>query len=32
MIAVGVLVLTNYYVVLNAWAISFTPEWLLRRL
>jgi cytochrome c-type biogenesis protein len=32
MIAVGVLVFTNYYVVLNAWAISLTPEWLLRRL
>jgi cytochrome c-type biogenesis protein len=32
MIVVGVLVFTNYYVVLNAWAISFTPEWLLRRL
>lgn len=32
MIAVGVLVFTNYYVILNAWAISLTPEWLLRRL
>ena len=32
MIVVGVLVFTNYYVVLNAWALSFTPEWLLRRL
>jgi len=32
MIVVGVLVFTNYYVVLNAWAVSFTPEWLLRRL
>jgi cytochrome c-type biogenesis protein len=32
MVAVGVLVFTNYYVVLNAWAISLTPEWLLRRL
>jgi cytochrome c-type biogenesis protein len=32
MIAVGVLVFTNYYVLLNAWAISLTPEWLLRRL
>ncbi len=32
LIAVGVLVYTNYYVVLNAWAISLTPEWLLRRL
>ncbi|MCI0547046.1 MAG: cytochrome c biogenesis CcdA family protein [Candidatus Rokubacteria bacterium] len=32
LVAVGVLVLTNYYVVLNAWAVSLTPEWLLRRL
>jgi cytochrome c-type biogenesis protein len=32
MIVVGVLVFTNYYVVLNAWAISLTPDWLLRRL
>ena len=32
LIAVGVLVFTNYYVVLNAWAISLTPDWLLRRL
>jgi cytochrome c-type biogenesis protein len=32
MVAVGVLVFTNYYVVLNSWAISLTPEWLLRRL
>lgn len=32
MIVVGLLVFTNYYVVLNAWAVSFTPEWLLRRL
>ena len=29
---VGVLVFTNYYIVLNSWAISLTPEWLLRRL
>jgi cytochrome c-type biogenesis protein len=32
LIVVGVLVYTNYYVVLNSWAISLTPEWLLRRL
>jgi cytochrome c-type biogenesis protein len=32
LVVVGVLVLTNYYVVLNSWAISFTPEWLLKRL
>jgi cytochrome c-type biogenesis protein len=32
LVVVGILVLTNYYVVLNSWAISITPEWLLRRL
>jgi cytochrome c-type biogenesis protein len=32
LVVVGVLVLTNYYVVLNSWAVSITPEWLLRRL
>jgi cytochrome c-type biogenesis protein len=32
LVIVGVLVFTNYYVVLNAWAIGLTPEWLLRRL
>jgi cytochrome c-type biogenesis protein len=32
LIVVGVLVLTNYYVILNSWAISLTPEWLLKRL
>jgi cytochrome c-type biogenesis protein len=32
LVAVGLLVLTNTYVLLNAWAISLTPEWLLRRL
>ena len=32
LVIVGVLVFTNYYVVLNSWAISLTPEWLLRRL
>jgi cytochrome c-type biogenesis protein len=32
LVAVGVLVFTNYYLVLNAWAISLTPEWLLKRL
>ena len=32
LVIVGVLVLTNYYVVLNSWAISITPEWLLKRL
>jgi cytochrome c-type biogenesis protein len=32
LVVVGALVASNYYVVLNAWAISLTPEWLLRRL
>jgi cytochrome c-type biogenesis protein len=32
LIVVGVLVMTNYYIVLNSWAISLTPEWLLKRL
>jgi cytochrome c-type biogenesis protein len=32
LIVVGVLVFTNYYLLLNAWAISITPEWLLKRL
>lgn len=32
LIVVGVLVVTNYYVLLNSWAISVTPEWLLKRL
>jgi hypothetical protein len=27
-----VLVFTNYYVVLNSWAVSLTPDWLLKRL
>ncbi len=32
LVVVGVLVITNKYVLLNAWAISLTPEWLLKRL
>jgi len=32
LIIVGVLVITNKYVLLNAWAVSLTPEWLLKRL
>jgi cytochrome c-type biogenesis protein len=32
LVAVGVLVVTNYYIVLNSWAVSLTPDWLLRRL
>jgi cytochrome c-type biogenesis protein len=32
LVVVGLLVLTNYFIVLNAYAISLTPEWLLKRL
>lgn len=32
LIAVGLLVFTNYFVILNAYAISLTPQWLLKRL
>ena len=32
LVVVGVLVASNYYVVLNSWAISLTPDWLLQRL
>ncbi len=32
LVVVGLLVYTNYYLVLNSWAISVTPDWLLRRL
>ena len=32
LVVVGVLVFTNYYVLLNAWAVSLTPDWLLKRL
>jgi cytochrome c-type biogenesis protein len=32
LVAVGVLVVSNYYIALNSWAISLTPEWLLKRL
>lgn len=32
LVVVGVLVFTNYYLYLNAWAISLTPDWLLKRL
>jgi cytochrome c-type biogenesis protein len=32
LVVVGVLVASNYYIVLNSWAISLTPEWLLKRL
>ena len=32
LVAVGLLVATNYYIVLNSWAVGLTPEWLLKRL
>jgi cytochrome c-type biogenesis protein len=32
LVAVGLLVVSNQFVTLNAWAISLTPEWLLKRL
>jgi hypothetical protein len=32
LVVVGVLVATNYYIVLNSWTTSLTPEWLLKRL
>ncbi|HLC42099.1 MAG TPA: cytochrome c biogenesis protein CcdA [Methylomirabilota bacterium] len=32
LIVVGILVLTNYFIVLNSYAISLTPAWLLKRL
>ena len=32
LVVVGLLVLTNQFIVLNSYAISLTPEWLLRRL
>jgi cytochrome c-type biogenesis protein len=32
LVVVGILVLTNYYAVLNAFALGLTPEWLLKRL
>ncbi|HEV8308594.1 MAG TPA: cytochrome c biogenesis protein CcdA [Methylomirabilota bacterium] len=32
LVIVGILVLTNYFIVLNSYAIGLTPEWLLKRL
>jgi cytochrome c-type biogenesis protein len=32
LVAVGLLVVSNYYIVLNSWAVSLTPDWLLKRL
>ena len=32
LIVVGVLVVSNYYIALNSWALTLTPEWLLQRL
>jgi len=32
LVVVGVLVFTGYYITLNSWAASLTPEWVQRRL
>jgi cytochrome c-type biogenesis protein len=32
LVLVGLLVVTNYFVILNSYAISLTPQWLLKRL
>jgi cytochrome c-type biogenesis protein len=32
LVIVGVLVATNYFIVLNSYALSLTPQWLLKRL
>lgn len=32
LVVIGLLVLTNYFIVLNSYAISLTPQWLLKRL
>jgi cytochrome c-type biogenesis protein len=32
LVLVGVLVATNYFIVLNSYALSLTPQWLLKRL
>jgi cytochrome c-type biogenesis protein len=32
LVFVGLLVVTNYFVILNSYAISLTPQWLLKRL
>ncbi|MBI4587494.1 MAG: cytochrome c biogenesis protein CcdA [Candidatus Rokubacteria bacterium] len=32
LVVVGLLVATNYFVILNSYAISLTPQWLLKRL
>lgn len=32
LVVVGILVFTNYFLVLNTYAISITPQWLLKRL
>ena len=32
LVVVGILVLSNYFIVLNSFAVRLTPEWLLRRL
>jgi cytochrome c-type biogenesis protein len=32
LVVVGILVATNYFIVLNSYALSLTPQWLLKRL
>ena len=32
LVVVGILVVTNYFLVLNSYALSLTPQWLLKRL
>ena len=32
LVVIGVLVATNYFIVLNSYALSLTPQWLLKRL
>jgi cytochrome c-type biogenesis protein len=32
LVVVGILVTTNYFIVLNSYALSLTPQWLLKRL
>jgi cytochrome c-type biogenesis protein len=32
LVVVGIMVYTNYFLVLTSWALSLTPDWLLRRL
>ncbi len=32
LVVVGIMVYTNYFLVLNSWVLSLTKDWLLRRL